>query len=139
MVRLAETNCKGVNALTQKRKVEDYMRVVYLLLEKRGAARGADLARHFGVSKPTVSASLKTLTSEGYLYQLPDHSVVLTKKGMEIAKHITERNNSIYQLLTDLGVNEDIAAEDACNLEHIISSESYEALLDLARKNSRSA
>ena len=122
--------------MTQKRKVEDYMRIVYSLLQAKGTAKGADIARHFGVSKPTVSESLKALADEGYLEKLPDHSVILTDKGMEIARHITERNNGIYRLLTDLGVNEDIAVEDACNMEHVLSRESFAALVGLIGKNS---
>ena len=122
--------------MTQKRKVEDYMKVVYLLLNNKGAARGADIARHFGVSKPTVSASLNALADEGYLEKLPDHSVVLTDKGMEIARSVTERHNGIYRLLTDLGVNEDTAVEDACNMEHVISHESFAALVGLIGKSS---
>lgn len=121
--------------MIRKRKVEDYMRVVYSLLSTKGTAKGADIARHFGVSKPTVSESLKALADEGYLKKLSDHSVVLTDKGMEIARRITERNNGIYRLLTKLGVNEATAVKDACNMEHVISHESFAALVGLIGEN----
>ena len=111
------------------------MRVVYSLLSTKGTAKGADIARHFGVSKPTVSESLKALADEGYLKKLSDHSVVLTDKGMEIARRITERNNGIYRLLTKLGVNEATAVKDACNMEHVISHESFAALVGLIGEN----
>ena len=110
-----------------------------MLLRNKGIARGADIAQYFGVTKPTVSASLKELTNDGYLGKLPDHSVVLTKKGLEIAKRVTERHNGIYNILIGLGVDENTASKDACKMEHVLSKESFTALLRLTEKNGKIA
>ena len=112
------------------------MKTIYQL-EKTGRVKGADIARSLGVSRPTVSVSLKALQEEGYIRVLDDHSVVLTPKGMVIAREIADRNNVLFEMLIDLGVDRETASRDACNMEHAISSESLCALLTLA--NNRNA
>ena len=67
----------------------------------------------------------------GYLAILPNRTVELTPKGEEIAAQIMTRNQIIYGLLTDLGVNKAIAEKDACSIEHSISDESLQALIKL--------
>ncbi len=111
-------------------KVEDYMKAIYRLREK-GVVRGAYIARELGVTKPTVSVSLKEMEEAGYLAILPNRTVELTPKGEEIAAQIMTRNQIIYGLLTDLGVNKAIAEKDACSIEHGISDESLQALIKL--------
>lgn len=115
----------GVN-----QKVEDYMKTIYRLREE-GVVRGAYIARELGVTKPTVSVSLKEMEEAGYLTILPDRTVILTQKGEEIASRIVERNKIIFDLLTNLGVNRETAYDDACNIEHGISDESLNALIKL--------
>lgn len=116
----------------QRRKVEDYMKTIYRL-SQQGSVHGADLADALKVSRPTVCVSLQTLEREGYLTKLPDHTVCLTEKGMAVAREVSERHKSLYELLTDLGVDRETAARDACGMEHIISRDSYCALIALAR------
>lgn len=111
-------------------KVEDYMKTIYRLREE-GVVRGAYIARELGVTKPTVSVSLKEMEEAGYLTIQPDRTVILTQKGEEIASRIVERNKIIFELLTYLGVNRETAYDDACNIEHGISDESLNALIKL--------
>ena len=125
----------GDKEMMRKRKVEDYMKTIYFLQQK-GIVRGAYIARELNVTKPTVSVSLKALAEEGYLEMLPDHSVVLTEKGLAIAQEVANRHNSIYDMLVNLGVDNRIAAADACSMEHAISRESLCALTELASKSS---
>ncbi len=115
----------GVN-----QKVEDYMKTIYRLREE-GVVRGAYIARELGVTKPSVSVSLKEMEEAGYLKIQPDRTVKLTQKGEKIASRIVERNKIIFELLTYLGVNRETAYDDACNIEHGISDESLNALIKL--------
>ena len=117
--------------MTQRRKVEDYVKTIYLLRHK-GRVRGADIAEQLHVKRPTVSCALKRMEQEGYLLRLKDHSVVLTPKGTVIAKEITDRNAGLFDLLIKLGISEAVAMKDACNMEHAISHESFSALIALA-------
>lgn len=112
------------------KKIEDYMKVIYQLREE-GVVRGAYIARELGVTKPTVSVSLKEMEEAGYLNILKNRTVELTEKGEEIAQRVVERNQLIYGLLTDLGVSDKIAHRDACSIEHGISDETLQALIKL--------
>ena len=117
--------------MTQRRKLEDYMRTIYSLRQK-GAVRGADIAEALHVSRPTVSVSLREMEEEGYLLRRKDKTVELTDRGLEIAREIAGRNDSIYELLVNLGVSRATARKDACDMEHAISRESFLALMTLA-------
>ena len=117
--------------MTQRRKLEDYMRTIYSLRQK-GAVRGADIAEALCVSRPTVSVSLREMEEEGYLLRRQDKTVALTDRGLEIAREIAGRNDRIYELLVNLGVSRATARKDACDMEHAISRESFLALMALA-------
>ena len=106
------------------------MRVI-CRLRKNGAVRGAYIARELGVSKPTVSVALREMEAAGFLVIQPDRTVVLTENGEKIGNSVIERNEVIFGLLTDLGVDKKTADADACNMEHGISGESLSALKKL--------
>ena len=116
--------------MERNQRVEDYMRLIYQLREK-DVVRGAYIARELGVTKPTVSVALREMETAGYLTIQPDRTVELTEKGEETARYVMERSDIIYSLLTDLGVDRAVAAEDACRIEHGISDESLNALSKL--------
>ena len=116
--------------MEHNQKVEDYMRIIYRL-RGNGLVRGAYIARELGVSKPTVSVALKEMEAAGYLAIRPDRTVELTEKGEKIGEYVIKRYETVYRLLTDLGVDKKTAAEDACNMEHGISEETLTALCDL--------
>ena len=117
--------------MKQKKSVEDYLKVIYMLSKQKGV-HGADIAGELRVSRPTVSVALKALAEEGYLFLDDVHEVHLTKKGKQIAEDTYERHNTFRRLLTGLGVDEKTAAADACEMEHAVSPASYEALKRLA-------
>lgn len=117
--------------MKQKKSVEDYLKTIYIL-SKEKEVHGADIARELKVSRPTVSVALKALAEEGYIFVNEIHEVHLTERGRRIAEEIYERHNTFRQLLTGLGVDEKTAAKDACQMEHAVSRESYEALKNLA-------
>ena len=116
--------------MTQQRKLEDYLKTIYLL-QRKGTVRGADIAEELNVKRPTVSVSLKELEQEGYLVRLRDRSVILTHKGAVVVREIADRNRGSYELLIALGISEAVAMRDACNMEHALSQESFCALIAL--------
>ncbi len=113
--------------MKQKKSVEDYLKVIYIL-SKRKEVHGTDIAGELKVSRPTVSVALKALAEEGYVFVDDMHEIHLTERGRRIAEDTYERNSTFRQLLTGLGVDEKTAAADACEMEHAVSRESYEAL-----------
>lgn len=119
--------------MKKKKSVEDYLKTIYILSRKKDV-HGADIAKAIGVSRPTVCVSLKALTEEGYILVDDAHEVHLTEKGLQIAKETYERHDMFRRLLTGLGVNEKTATSDACEMEHAVSAESYQALKALVPK-----
>lgn len=113
--------------MKRKKSTEDYLKIIYLLSKKK-EVHGSDIADELGVSRPTVSVALKALAEEGYVFVDNGHEVHLTKRGMRVAEDTCERNSTIRQLLIGLGVDEKTAAADACEMEHVVSRESHEAL-----------
>ncbi|MCM1543212.1 MAG: metal-dependent transcriptional regulator [Blautia sp.] len=113
--------------MKQKKSVEDYLKVIYILSKKK-EVHGSDIAGELRVSRPTVSVALKALAEEGYIFVDNTHEIHLTERGKKIARDTYERNSTFRQLLTGLGVDEKTAAADACEMEHAVSRESYEAL-----------
>ena len=106
------------------------MKVIYRL-QKNDLVRGVDIAREFGVSKPTVSVALKKMEDSGLVRVHLSRSVELTEKGERIAREVTERYDALYGLLTALGVDEQTAHKDACYMEHGISEITVKALKEL--------
>ena len=107
---------------------EMYLEAIHVLYKKSGHVRSIDVSEYLGYSKPSVSRAVGLLKEGGYLVVEDDGGLVLTESGREIAEKIYERHTILTALLVRLGVAEDVAAEDACKLEHAISDESFQAI-----------
>ena len=107
---------------------EDYLEAILVLRKKLGMVRSVDVARHMGVSKPSVCVAVNTLKDGGFLTMDEDHFLHLTDVGREVAEKIYERHQVISHVLMALGVSEKHATEDACKMEHDISDETFAVL-----------
>lgn len=117
-----------------KRTTEDYLKTIYLLSRRHSGVRCVEIAEELNVSRPTVSVIVKRLIEEGYVTKNAKHEVFLTDEGQTIAENTLKKNQLFKELLTELGVDEKTAAADACEMEHVVSRESYEALRLLTMK-----
>ena len=114
---------------------ENYLETILVLSERLPVVRSVDIANELGFKKSSISIAMKnlraknqiTVTKEGYIY--------LTDEGKEIAEMIYERHILISAALKKLGVPEEIALEDACRIEHVISKESFEAIKQYINQN----
>ena len=97
---------------------EMYLETIYVLSQKSSAVRGIDIAEHLGYSKPSVSRAVGLLRDEGLLKKDSEGFYKLTEAGEIMAKRIYERHTVLTTLLINLGVDEKIASEDACRIEH---------------------
>ncbi len=111
-----------------RKSSEDYLETMLMLKETNGYIRSIDIAKHLGVTKPSVSYATKRLRENGYIEMNNDGLISLTDTGMEIASKIYDRHKMLSQFLTLLGVDQETADEDACNIEHDISNETFEAI-----------
>lgn len=107
---------------------ENYLETILVLKKEKGNVRSIDVVNELGFSKPSVSVAMKHLREDGYVTVDENGSINLTDKGLEIANSIYERHTLISNWLIQLGVPEEIALEDACRMEHVISAESFHAL-----------
>lgn len=107
---------------------EMYLEAILVLSRQKGQVRSIDIADYMSFSKPSVSRAVGLLRSGGYIAVEPDGHITLTEAGQEVAEKIYERHTILTECLTKLGVPAEIAAEDACRMEHTISDESFEAI-----------
>ncbi|MBR5251380.1 MAG: metal-dependent transcriptional regulator [Oscillospiraceae bacterium] len=107
---------------------EMYLETIHLLTKKMGVVRSIDICEHMGYSKPSVSRAMGLLREGGYIVVEKGGHIVLTESGKEIAEKIYNRHTLLTKFLTSIGVDEEVAAEDACKLEHHISDETYMAI-----------
>ena len=107
---------------------ENYLETILILQNKNGEVRSIDIAAELDFSKPSVSVAMKNLREDDCVKVDNNGYITLTKRGREIAERVYERHLLFTEWLVSLGVPEDIAAEDACRIEHDISAESFEAI-----------
>ena len=107
---------------------ENYLEAILVLKEQKGNVRSIDIAHHFNFSKPSVSVAMKNLRNAEYVTVDSDGFLSLTDSGRQIAETIYERHTVLSSMLITLGVPEEIATEDACRIEHVISPESFHAI-----------
>lgn len=107
---------------------EMYLETIYQLTQSRATVRSIDVAEHMGYSKPSISRAVGLLKQGGYLTVEDDGSLVLTSQGLAVARKIYERHTVLTGLLMAMGVQEAVAAEDACKIEHVISDETFDTI-----------
>ena len=107
---------------------ENYLETILIINKRKGFCRSIDIANELGYSKPSVSVAMKNLRENGYIEVMGDGSLSLLPPGMEIARKLYERHTMLTEFLKALGVPEDIASEDACRIEHVLSEESIAAI-----------
>lgn len=114
---------------------ENYLETILILSQKNGNVRSIDIANELAFSKPSVSVAMKNLRTQGHIVVDNDGYIRLTESGRKIAETIYERHTLISNWLVHLGVPAEIAAEDACRMEHVISPESFAAIKAHVTKN----
>jgi len=107
---------------------EMYLESIYVLSKKLNAVRSIDISEYMGYSKPSVSRAVNLLKNGGYILMDEENYITLTQTGLEIARKIYDRHTLLTDMLVALGVPYEIAAQDACKMEHGISDESLAAI-----------
>ena len=102
---------------------EDYTEMIADLIRNVGEARAVDLAKHFGVTGPTVNSIIRRLVRDGLVVSKPYRSIFLTDKGQILADYCKKRHEIVYDFLIKIGVNSDTAKNDAEGIEHHVSAE----------------
>ena len=107
---------------------EMYLESILLLSKKNNNVRAIDICEYMGYSKPSVSRALGLLKDGGYVISDKNGYLSLTESGKDVAEKIYDRHTQICDFLQRLGVSPEVATEDACKIEHVISDEALEAI-----------
>ncbi len=111
-----------------QQSAENYLETIYMIINREGFCRSIDIANELGFSKPSVSVAMKNLRENGFIEVMGDGGIILLEPGREVAEKLFERHTVLTKALVFLGVEREIAVEDACKIEHIISQQSFEAI-----------
>lgn len=111
-----------------QQSAEDYLETILVLFRRNGSVRSIDIVRELEYSKPSVSHAMKLLREDGYILMDESGYITLCEKGKTIAEMVYERHTFLTDNLIGIGVDPKIAKEDACRIEHVISSETFEKL-----------
>lgn len=114
--------------MSTNESAENYLETILVLSGKLPVVRSVDIANELGFKKSSVSVAMKNLREKEHITVTDAGFIYLTESGRAIAEMIRERHQLLSLWLTKLGVPEDIASEDACKLEHVLSVESFEAI-----------
>ena len=111
---------------------ENYLEAILSLHERHGLVRSIDIANELHFSKPSVSVAMKKLRESGYIEMDKDGFISLLPSGEEIARRIYERHKLLTQFFIRLGVDPEVAAADACKVEHDLSEETFQKMKEHA-------
>ena len=118
---------KGCDMKIQE-SAENYLEAILILRQRKGMVRSIDIANELDFTKPSVSVAMKRLREEAYIEMDPAGYITLTGKGEAIAAKVYERHELFTKWLISLGVTPEVAAKDACRIEHVLSVESFSAI-----------
>ena len=119
-----------------KESAENYLESILIIKQKKGYVRSIDIANELGFTKASVSVAMKNLREDGYIDVDAGGEINLTRQGIKIAEQMYERHHVIAKALIALGVDEKIAYEDSCKIEHDISEISFDKIKEFLNRHS---
>ena len=115
---------------------ENYLETILVLESRNGVVRSIDIANEMGFSKPSVSRAMSLFRTDNLISVSEEGHIHLTEKGSRIANEVYDRHNTITEFLVDaLQIEKEIATQDACRIEHVISEETFEKMKQYLQKN----
>lgn len=121
--------------MIENESAENYLETILILSRKLPVVRSVDIANELGFKKSSVSIAMKNLREKNHITVTDAGFIYLTDSGKRIAELIYERHQFISEWLIKLGVPAEIAIEDACKIEHILSKESYDAMKNFVKQH----
>jgi Mn-dependent DtxR family transcriptional regulator len=109
-------------------RMEDYLEVIYELVEHKGYATTIDISEYLNVSSPSVTYMIQRLNESGHLNYEKYRGIRLTDKGTLVAKSIRKKHGLLAEFLKIIGVDEDTANKDAEGIEHHLHPKTLEKL-----------
>lgn len=108
--------------------LEMYLETIYLLSKRSNTVKSIDIANELNYARASVSRAIKLLIEKNYITLDSKKNITLTNDGLNIALVIYDRHKTLTKMFELLGVNKNVAEDDACKIEHVISNESMDAI-----------
>ena len=108
-----------------------------MLTEKQAQVRAIDVSHSTGYTKPSVSRAMGLLRKNGHIEVDENGYITLTETGSALAQKVLERHRVLHAFLEQIGVSPDVADEDACRMEHVISDETLEKMKEFVSSHQR--
>ena len=124
----------SLTAMMKRRpfREEEYLEAILILEERRGRARVKELSEMLGVKPPSVVEYLEKLVRKGLVdYAKGRGEIRLTKEGRRIAEQVYRKHMLLRKFLEMIGVPKEIAEEDACKIEHVVSRTTLDRIIAL--------
>ena len=112
---------------------ENYLETIYVLSKELPVVRSVDIANELGFKKSSVSVAMKNLRTQNYITVTNEGFIYLTEEGLKLAEMVYERHQALTSFLEIIGVPPHTAEADACRIEHVISSDTFEAIQKLLK------
>jgi Mn-dependent DtxR family transcriptional regulator len=112
-------------------RMEDYLEIIYELVQRKGYATLVDIAEYLNVTPPSVTTMMRRLDRTGLLNYEKYRGIRLTEKGIDIAKIMHNRHSVLSEFLRMIGVSEKIANQDAESMEHHLHQQTMYRLIEL--------
>ncbi|MEG0936094.1 MAG: metal-dependent transcriptional regulator [Clostridia bacterium] len=113
---------------------ENYLEAIYVLSTQQPVVRSIDVANYLEFSKPSVSVAMSALRAALLVSVDEGGHLLLTDAGRALAEQVYDRHMTLTRALVALGVDEQVASDDACRIEHVISQETFDKLKDFMRR-----
>lgn len=121
--------------MNKKESREDYLEAILVLEKKQSFIRAIDIANELSFSKPSVSIAMKKLKDENLIIVGDDGAISLTEEGRRIAEKTLEKHEFLTSFFVYLGIEPDMAEDEACQIEHLLSDITFEKLKEFINKN----
>lgn len=108
--------------------LEDYLEAILVLSGQLKQVRSVDVASYLGYPKPSVSHAVKLLEKQNLITLGESKALELSPEGQRIAQEIYHRHVFFTDMLQNIGVKQEVAEQDACRIEHVLSQETFDAI-----------
>jgi iron-dependent repressor protein len=107
---------------------QNYLEIIFILYQKQEIVRNIDIAGELNLARATVTQMLRNLEEKGYIEYKEDKIVRFTKEGEMIAEKLYKKHVYLTKVLKHMGIEDDIAEKEACQIEHAISDNSFKKI-----------
>ena len=121
---------RGSRQIIVNESAEDYLETILVLKNSLGMVRSIDIVNEMNYSKPSISIAMKKLRESGLITVDESGFISLTAEGQEIAERTYARHMLLQDCLMAIGVEKEIAAEEACHIEHVIDEDTYQKIYE---------